>query len=64
LLVFYSFKAEYVNKLRVCLVQRRGGEGRGEILIEWRGREVRKCILIKYVFGSKEGRGGEVTYFN
>jgi hypothetical protein len=38
------------------LVQRRGGEGKGG--------ERGGGILIKYVFGSKEGRGGEVMYFN
>jgi hypothetical protein len=39
-------------------------EGRGGILMEGRGREGRGCSLIKYMFGSKEERGGEVRYFN
>jgi hypothetical protein len=42
----------------------RGGEGRGGILMEGRGREGRGCSLINYMFGSKEERGGEVRYFN
>jgi hypothetical protein len=29
-----------------------------------RGREGRGGSLIKYMFGSKEGRGGKVRYFN
>jgi hypothetical protein len=29
-----------------------------------RGREGRGGSLIKYMFGSKDGRGGEVMYFN
>jgi hypothetical protein len=32
--------------------------------MEGRGREWRGCSSIKYMFGSKEVRGGEVMYFN
>jgi hypothetical protein len=46
------------------LVQRIGGEGRDFNGGEGKGGERRGGILIKYVFGSKEGRGGKMRYFN
>jgi hypothetical protein len=50
--------------VRVCLVQIKGGEGRDFNEGEGKGGEGRGDSLLKYMFGSKEGRGGEVRYFN
>jgi hypothetical protein len=64
MMMMYKKQLKNYSRLRVCLVQNRGGEGRDFNEGEGREGEGRRNLIVIYMFGSNKGGGGEGRNFN